>query len=186
MKRTVLIVLGVVFLLFSAPLIVGGILVTSFAGDDPTIEGRVGEVRSPGYAVVSETVELDSDVPFLDRFDLTVGVRSLRADVPVFFGYGPVDSVDAYLEGAPHTVVRSVGRTDWTDQDVQVPGTAEPAPPGEQTFWLERTTGSGLQEIEIPSQSGDYRLVAMNADGSRGVDVAVYGSVTLAFTAPSR
>ena len=43
------------------------------------------------------------------------------------------------------------------------------SPPAEQSFWDESFTGSGEQTLEWAPEEGDWRVVLMNADGSRGV-----------------
>ena len=54
----------------------------------------------------------------------------------------------------------------------------------DQDFWLAQANGTGLQEIPLASEPGDYRLVVMNATASRGLIVDVYGSMTLPFLLP--
>ncbi len=184
MKRVILIVLGVILLFISVPILIAGVVFTAIgSGDDPTVQGRLGQVGSSGYAVVSDTLDVDWDYPFADRFDITVGVQSTGADSTVFIGYGPASAVDAYLSGVPQTVVYGLG-DGRSEREVEVPGSATPEPPGEQDFWIERASGTGRQEIPLAAQTGSFRLVVMNADGSQGVMVDVYGSMTLPFLVP--
>ncbi len=185
MKRVILIVLGVILLIVSAPLVLGGVVFTVIgSGDDPTVHGRIGQADSSGYAVVSDTLDVHWDYPFADRFDITVGVQNARADTPVFIGYGPAAAVDAYLGGVPQTVVYGLGNESRSEREVEIPGNAVPQPPMDQDFWLGQANGTGRQEIPLASQPGNYRLVVMNANGSRGLIVEVYGSMTLPFLLP--
>lgn len=191
MKRTVLIVLSIVLFLGSIPVIITGLALTAWgAGDDPSIKGRIGEVNSLGYAVVSDTLEVEWDSPLVDnsaladRFDLTIGVSSIGTDKPLFIGYGPSEAVDSYLAGVPYTLVFGIGDQTRTERDVDVPGEAAPQPPDTQEFWVQQSSGSGLQQISMSAQTGNFRVVAMNADGSAGVSVSVYGSVRLPFLTP--
>lgn len=185
MKRVVLIVFAAILFLFSAPLLIGGLVASVVgAGDDPAIDGRLGRVGSNGYAVVSDTLDVQWDYPFADRFDLTLGVRTADPAAQVFIGVGSAASVDAYLSGVPYTLVYDIGGGTRSDRRVDVPGTAVPEPPVDQELWLVQASGTGLQEIPLASGPGSYRLVAMNADGSRGVDVSVYGSLTLPYLLP--
>ena len=185
MKRVVLIVLGVLLILFAIPPLVGGSVLAAWsAGDDPTIDGRIGSVASEGVAVVSEDVQVDWDWPFADRWNVTVGVEHPSSDVPVFIGYGPTDAVDEYLAGAPLTIVATLGTGEVAVRDLDVPGTAAPAPPTDQDFWVEQAAGVGRQVIPFAPETGDYRFVAMNADASQGVVLAVYGSAQLPFLFP--
>lgn len=180
MRRTPLIVAGIILMLLAAPMLMVGAVLTAVGAGDPAIAGRLGEVRSNGAAVVSDTVDVDTDLPVLDRFDVTVGVRADGAD-EVFIGYGPQAEVQAYLAGVPYTLVASLGERAIDNRDVEVPGTAVPAVPGAQDFWVEQARGPGLQQIQILLRQGAYQIVAMNADGSPGIRFDVYGSTNLPF-----
>jgi hypothetical protein len=186
MKRVVLIVLGVVLLLFGTPMLIGGTMLAAWAGgEDPTIGGRIGSVESSGYAVVSDQVDVSWEWPLADRWDITLGVDSDNSDQPVFFGYGPTEAVDAYLAGSPYTLVVSIGTGDQRQtDDIEIPGTEAPEPPGEQDFWTQQTSGAGRQSLVLDPGSGDFRFVAMNADASQGVSLRVYGSFQVPFLGP--
>ncbi len=141
----------------SAPLLIGGLVSTVLgAGDDPTVDGRLGGVESSGYAVVSDTLDVHWDYPFADRFDIELGVRSANPEATVFIGYGSAASVDAYLSGVPHTLVYDIGGEARSDGEVEVPGSTAPEPPVDQDFWLVQASGSDLQTI--PLAVGDGQL----------------------------
>ena len=53
----------------------------------------------------------------------------------------------------------------------RVPGEAAPPPPGEQSFWVAQVTTDTADELTWEVESGDWTVVLMNADASRGVDV---------------
>ena len=186
MKRAVLIILGVFLLVMAVPMLVGGSILAAWAsGDDPSIAGRIGRVDSSGYAVVSDRVDVDWEWPGGDRWDITIGVESDSTDVAVFVGYGPTDAVDAYLAGSPYTLATSIGDGEpRSSGDIEIPGTEAPEQPGDQAFWAEQASGVGRQTIDIAPDQGDYRFVAMNADASAGVDLAVYGSMRVPFLFP--
>ena len=186
MKRVILIVLGVFLLLFSVPLLVGGVVMAVWAGgDDPTIQGKIGRIESSGSAVVSDTVQVESSWPMADWWDVTVSVQHPNSDTPVFIGYGPTSSVDAYLAGAPYTIVTSIGGGHSSGvRGIDVPGTVVPQPPDAQGFWIEQASGVGRQAISVAPEQGDYRFVAMNADASAGVSLSVYGSMKVPFLVP--
>jgi hypothetical protein len=184
-KRVVLTVLAVVLLLVAAPLLIGGVACTARgAWGDPRFEVRLGTAESSGYAVVSDTLDVHWDVPFADRFDPMLGVRNTNAEHDVFIGYGTATSVDAYLSGVPYTLVYDIGGKARHDGQVDVPGSTVPKPPKAQDFWLTQADGPDLVAISFPAGQGSYRLVVMNADGSRGVDVALYGSISLPYLLP--
>jgi hypothetical protein len=184
MKRVFLILFGVILLVVSAPLLIGGLAATIIgAGDDPKVDVRFGRVGSDGYAVVSDALEINWDFPLAERFDVNVGVRSASPETGVFLGFAQASSVDAYLSGVPYTLVYDIGGNARRG-DVDVPGGRAPGPPVDQDFWLAQASGSDLQSIPVPGGHGSYRLVVMNVDGSRGVDATVYGSLTLPYLLP--
>ena len=49
-------------------------------------------------------------------------------------------------------------------------GTAAPAAPQTQPFWVARATGSGEQSVRRKVRNGEWRAVVMAADGTPGVD----------------
>jgi hypothetical protein len=55
------------------------------------------------------------------------------------------------------------------------PGSKDPAPPASQRFWV----AHGSEALRWKIREGDYRLVVMNADGSRGVDAEAEFKLTL-------
>ena len=186
MKRAVLIILSILTFIIAVPaLIVGAVFTAIGAGDNPSLSGRLGEVHSPGYAVVSERVQVDWDYPVGTSIDLDGrGAPNFGSDDAVFIGFGATADVDAYLANAPVTLVDDLGDSFLDDRELDVPAASTLGPPGEETFWIEQSTGPGLQEIPLSLASGDYRIVAMNADASAGVDLEVHGSVDLPFLLP--
>ena len=48
-------------------------------------------------------------------------------------------------------------------------GSAVPASPAAQSFWVARATGSTAASVRWDVRDGDYRTVVMNADGTRAV-----------------
>jgi hypothetical protein len=93
-----------------------------------------------------------------------IGVESGR---PVFVGIGPAASVDAYLAGVGHEVANRLDarRSDFRLSQGGAPG----APPAAQGFWVAETTGTGSNDLRWAPEKGDWRVVLMNANGSRGV-----------------
>lgn len=185
MQRVLLIVLGLVCMLVALPLVVGGaVAVAITAGAGPTLQGRIGEASSPGFAVVSEALGAEWDQTLATRSEVRIGVRDLTSGGPVFIGYGPTDDVDAYLAGTSYTVLSSLEESEGGRQDIEVPDGRAPAPPTEMSFWVEQSSGPGLQEIAVGSRSGNYLLVAMNADASPGLALSVHGSLELPLLRP--
>ena len=57
-------------------------------------------------------------------------------------------------------------------------GTKRLAPPGTQSFWIARSSGTSAS-LDWKAGDGEYRMVVMNADGSRGVQTHGDASVTI-------
>ena len=52
-------------------------------------------------------------------------------------------------------------------------GGAPPSPPQAGDFWVAQASGPGTQQLTWTPANGDWVVLTMNADASRGVDVAV-------------
>ena len=168
--RIALVVVGVVAGIIAFAMLVGGCALVAV---DQTQRDADGFLMSPSedfssaaYAIVSEEAELDTEGAewALDAFLGTVRIRS-ESERPVFVGIGPASDVDRYLDGVAHDVVDHLEDPDYSRQR----GGAPRSPPAEQSFWEESFTGSGEQTLEWAPEEGDWRVVLMNADGSRGV-----------------
>jgi hypothetical protein len=85
-------------------------------------------------------------------------------------GIGPSDAVESYLEGVAVSEVSRV-RADGTVVYRNVSGTATPAAPLEQAFWVTSASGDGTQTVIWDLEQGDWSVVVMNADASQGVTV---------------
>ena len=81
------------------------------------------------------------------------------SDKQLFVGVGPRADVDRYLAGVRHSTVEDVSfgpfEVDYSSQ----PGTKAPNRPGQQSFWLESSTGSGQQNVAWKIRNGSYRFV---------------------------
>jgi uncharacterized protein DUF4389 len=126
------------------------------------------------YALVSASYRAGNANDWFVTRDLlgTVRVR-VRSARTVFLGIAPADAAGSYLAN----VARAQGNSLTTrSRDYHVySGRAPSSPPGAQGFWSASVTGAGQHTLSWTPQDGDWRIVLMNADGSRGVaaDVSV-------------
>jgi hypothetical protein len=129
------------------------------------------ELSSSSYAISSESVDVDGDVPgwFGDRF-ATARIQATSAQ-PVFIGIAPTSDVERYLAGIQHDQITDFDADPFSATYRRVEGSAQPAPPTEQGFWRVEASGSGTQTITWPLEEGEWSAVVMNADGSRDVTV---------------
>jgi hypothetical protein len=117
------------------------------------------------YALVSERVDLYGPGWVPNGLLGTVKLSSDSAR-PVFVGIGPASDVERYLVNVPRVELRDLGEVTRARRG----GSAAPARPQAQSFWVARTAGSGTQTVRWKARDGDWRAVVMAADGSRGVD----------------
>ena len=99
-----------------------------------------------------------------------VRVDSVR---PVFVGIARASAVDRYLAGVGHA---QGSRFDTPSSDFRtVSGGAPSSPPASRTFWSASASGTGRLSFSWTPHSGNWRVVMMNADATRGVsgDVSI-------------
>src|SRR3954447_12726347 len=131
--------------------------------------------QTGGRAIVSHAMDVDEFPSWL--------VAKLRvkppSDKPLFVGVAHQKDIDRYLAGVRHSTVEDVNfgpfEVDYSSQA----GTRAPNRPGQQTFWLDSSTGSGQQSVAWKVRNGSYRFVVMNADGSAGVHADAKVGATL-------
>ncbi|HQR28030.1 MAG TPA: DUF4389 domain-containing protein [Nocardioides sp.] len=126
------------------------------------------------YALTSANLEVHTDVPSSEVPQRLLGDAKLRVtavqDQPVFVGIARTSDVDAFLGDTLHATVVDFGRRPV----YRTNGSTAPATlPGDSDIWVAQSEGTGTQEITWPVERGDWTLVVMNADGSRGVNVDV-------------
>jgi hypothetical protein len=141
-------------------------------------------------ALASENLDVNLDAAewLLDESDLgrvTLDVDS-RADKPVFVGIAHTTDVSEYLRGVAHTEVSDIdyGGPFSDDFDAayhDLGGSGRPAPPAESDIWVASEQGPGRQTLDWDMKDGDWSVVVMNADGSRGVDADISAGAKVPF-----
>jgi hypothetical protein len=179
--RIVVIVIGAVLALVGF-LLFGGAIAGLVAYGTQRTDGyfQTGEVRltSATYAITSDHVDLGSEPGgadwLVDRGAL--GTVRLRVDpgrtgTPLFAGIGPTADVARYLDGVSRDVIRDIELSPDRVVFRRVSGNATPAPPGDQSFWVAEVRAEQPADLTWDVESGDWTVVMMNADASRGVDL---------------
>jgi hypothetical protein len=130
---------------------------------------RTGAAALVGAAVT----EISAGAPgFLLKADRYGSVRldaMPKGGKPLFVGVARTRDVDAYLRGVSRSEVSDVDYSPFSARYVQHAGTRRPTRPAAQDIWAAQ--GSGALKWDV--HSGDWSVVVMNADGSRGVSAAV-------------
>jgi hypothetical protein len=171
--RNAVIWLGAAAAVFGALLAIAGGAIVALFGTDGVASTQRDDLSTPTSAIVSGTASIDTAGAVDDLGDARIVISS-RSDTgrPVFVGVGPAADVDRYLAGAPTDEVRDFDAGPF-DSSFDVdrerhPGQATPAAPGGQDFWVASDEGVSAN-VRWKVRDGDYRVVIMNADGSRGV-----------------
>ena len=171
--RIALVVVGTIAGLIALGLLAGGCALVAVdqtqRDDDGFVMSPTQDFSSPTYAILSESADLDTEGAewALDTFLGAVRIRS-ESDRPVFVGIGPAADVTRYLGDVERDVVDDLDESG--DPELTRRAGSEPTgPPGDDTFWVVSTTGSGERTLDWEPEDGDWRVVVMNEDASRGV-----------------
>jgi hypothetical protein len=135
-----------------------------------------------GYAVASDTVELHLANGGWDAASALFGTVRIRVTpdhgtAGVFIGIAPAAGAAGYLAGVDYATVTGTvpaGLAYTTHH-----GGTPPVPPRLAGIWTAHATGPGTQVLTWPVKSGNWTVIAMNANGSRPVSVRVNASATI-------
>jgi hypothetical protein len=185
MRIVAFVVAGLLGLLSLGLLAAGGLLLW---GDSKTDEQgflstTTERFATNTYALSTDNLDVDLDaadwVIDRDRFgEIRVTVES---DKPVFAGIAPTADVERYLRGTGHELVSDVDYSPFRADYRRLEGDRRPAKPGAQRFWAASAQGPGRQTLTWDVEDGDWSIVVMNADASRGVDADVKAGAKVGF-----
>jgi hypothetical protein len=194
--RIILVIIGAIFLLTSFGMIAGGVsirvLQESVVDSQGYIMSGVKQVTSNSYAIVVENIDINIAEPS-DPFGREI-TRAIGRDLgnivtfkliansnnakPVFIGLASLTDVAPYL-GSVNFDQALVGEWNYNPQEpnfpnfnlVNHPGIAPSTVPNLYSYWLAHTTGVNNAVMTWGLEPGNYWLVIMNEDASRGVNV---------------
>jgi hypothetical protein len=166
----------------------GGVLLwgESKKDDQGYLTTRTERFATGSYALATENLDLDLDGldTVLDR-DTYGKIRlKVASDTPVFVGIAPTADVTRYLRHTAHALVTDVSYPDFDADYSARPGAQRPAAPGAQDFWVASADGAGPQTLTWDVEDGDWSIVVMNADTSRGVDARISAGAEAPLMAP--
>ena len=175
MRRVLPIVVGVLVAAIGGLAAVAGVALLSLFGSDGTAASGVHEVTTSAVALVAPVGGVQDTTGPIGRYGrprIDVRAISVTASGGVFVGIGPAAMVDRYLAGAPADVVSTLGLVPFHLGGRLRTGTATLSPPGQQSFWTVKASGSMQAHLVWPvTQPGSYRLVMMRADAAPRIDV---------------
>jgi hypothetical protein len=184
----VLIVVGSVLALIACGLLVGG---GALMFVDRTQRDSAGYLQSPStrlatgsFAVAATDLNVLVPTPGWHVAEDALGkVRisaSSSAASGLFLGIAANNDVRNYLTGVGYSSLTGFAGTASTATFQEHSGGA-PGDPAAQTFWAARAAGTGTQSLSWQVQPGQWAIVLMNADTSRGVTADVSAGATAPF-----
>jgi hypothetical protein len=187
MRIALFVVAGLLGLFSLGLLAGGGVLLWGDAQKDD--QGYLSTSRerfaTSTYALATQNLDIDTDGAgwFLDR-DRYGEIRlEVSSEKPVFVGIARSRDVAAYLRGTQYDLVRDVSYSPFDADYRRVAGDERPPRPAGQDFWAASASGTGTQAVTWDVEDGDWSVVVMNADASRGVDADAKAGAELPFLA---
>ena len=187
--RIILLIFGLLILLASLPLLIGGgsiLGVNAFLPDDDGFFTS-GDHRldRDSYAMVTESADIDfgeewdggwgwcGDWDSGDFVTIKIEGKNNDSSKGIFIGIADESDWEAYLNDVEYDEITDISLDPFKVEYKNHAGNSSPAAPTSQTFWIEEVYGTGLQILEWELEMGTYSVILMNDDGSRGVDADV-------------
>jgi hypothetical protein len=174
--RVILIVLGGIGVLFGLALMAGGgflLWADRTQREDGYLTTPSERFATPTYALTRTRLEVDTNGEGWVLNETWFGKVRIRgessAGKTLFIGIGPQADVAKYLGSVAHADVQDLDFDPFRVTYLPVTGGAPQTPPTEQSFWAASASGVGTQTLTWKVRDGDWSVVLMNADGSRGV-----------------
>src|SRR6266480_1081670 len=174
--RVILIVLGALGVLFGLALLAaGGFLLWAdrTQREDGYLTTPTERFATPTYALTRTRLDVGTDGPGWLLNDSWFGKVRIRGDSSgakmLFIAIGPEAAVAKYLGSVAHASVEDINFDPFRVTYLPIAGGAPQAPPTEQRFWAASASGVGTQTVTWKVREGDWSVVLMNSDGSRGV-----------------
>jgi hypothetical protein len=181
--RIAAIVAGAVLALAGTAIAAVGAILLGLFGGDGTVASGSHPLSTSRAALVSSVADIDDISSVADLVGdprLRITARSADGSEPLFVGIGRAAQVDRYLASVPADVVTDFELDPFELTRKARDGSRQPAPPADRHIWVASGTGTDSATLRWKVRDGDYRVVLMNADGSRGVnaegDVALTAS----------
>ena len=186
--RIALIVLGSIGVLFGLAVLAGGgflLWADRTQREDGYLTTPTERFATPNYALTRTRLQVDTDEAgwlLNDSWFGKVRIRGKSSGAKtLFIGVGPETAVAKYLGSVAHASVEDIDFDPFRVKYLPIAGGAPQAPPTEKSFWAASASGVGTQTLTWKVREGDWSVVLMNADGSRGVTAEVDLGAKLSF-----
>jgi len=173
--RLAAVVGGITSLMLAALLLFAGtglLWADSRKDDDGYFSTAHERLATSTHAIATDDLEIDGALTLSEGLYGKLRLE-VDGDKPVFAGIARSRDVHAYLQDSAHATLTDLEVRPFRPHYRNDPGTLAPGRPGAQTFWAASTEGDGERELTWKVQDGDWSVVVMNADGSRGVNARV-------------
>jgi hypothetical protein len=188
MRIASFVVAGLIGLLSLGLLAAGGVLLWGDAQKDE--HGYLSTARerfaTNTYALSTENLDVEADgldwVLDQDAWG-NVRIEADARDKPLFIGIARTEDVSAYLRRSNHELVTDISYSPFRADYRELDGAAKPARPADQDFWAASAHGRGEQELIWDVEDGNWSVVVMNEDASRGIDARVEAGAEVSFLA---
>lgn len=180
--RIVLLVFGILFVIVSFGLIIGGgvvLAIDSALRDDQGFYATdfVPVAAPNSSAVITRSADIRLEPWWFMRHSRPVTIQIEASnnlpDRQIFIGIARETDLRAYLEDASYAEITGFSLYPYNIDFSYRTGTAEPPPPTDQDFWIASASGPDTQLLRWDVVTGTYSLVLMNADGSSPIDASV-------------
>jgi hypothetical protein len=193
--RVVAIVVGCILGALGLVMLIAGIAGTIAYGvvrdDDGYFRTDEIHLATPTAAITSDSLDLGGSPGDADwateRGDfatVTLDLRPAGSGQELFAGIGPTDDVTRYLASVAHDRVSDYDDSKSTVTYERQDGSATPAPPGDQRFWVAKLATAQPGALTWDVKGGDWTVVVMNADGSSGVDATARVGIKIDWLLP--
>jgi hypothetical protein len=168
-------------------LIAGGVVlwINGHKDHDGYVSTASERFETSTYAIATDNLDVNIDAPGWiinrDRYGKVRLRATSHGAKPIFVGIAPTKAVSAYLDASAHAAVTDISYPSFKASYTDYPGGLRPAPPASKRFWVASAHGAGKQTLSWQVKRGDWSIVVMNADGSRGVDARVSAGARLPF-----
>ena len=186
--RVILIVLGGIGVLFGLALLTGGgflLWADRTQREDGYLTTPTERFATPTYALTRTRLEVDTNGAGWVLNDSWFGKVRIRGESAgaktIFIGIGPEATVAKYLGNVAHANVEDIDFDPFRVTYLPITGGAPQGPPTAQRFWAASASGVGTQTLTWKVREGDWSVVLMNADGSRGVAADIDLGAKLSF-----
>jgi Domain of unknown function (DUF4389) len=131
--------------------------------------GSAHRIASESFAVTHDGVDIHHLPGFLDDGKLVQIRIDARSETgrPLFVGVAQERDVHTYLTNVAHSNLRNYNVAPEDQKYASIGGTARPAQPASQHIWVASAQGS--ERLTWRPREGNWSVVLMNADGSKGV-----------------